>query len=263
MVLIICFAVYSHNYDPIAVSMPFWKRHKDRPSKGEIESMQDAKISLAENLPAHTTIVDISKIYLEHIPYGVLSVIKHQNKECLIAKENDLKDFKGINMDLLDELLKLDLSYNIFRSIPKEISHLSSLIHLNFDHNHLTNLPSALGALENLEYLSARSNEIKTVAPEVGHLKKLKTLNLTSNEIQRLPDSFAYCISLVNIEMDLEKVVYPTGDVINQGGRALVIWLCEENNIEKPSFDNADTDTEARLKGISEEEKNVSIVLSA
>lgn len=239
--------------------MPFWKRNDDRPSKREIETMQDAKMSLAQNLPAHVKIVDISKIYISEIPYGIYSVVKYQNKECLIAKNNEIKDLKG-DMSLLDELKKFDLSFNHLKYVPKTLSSCQSLVHLNLDHNEIKSLPSVLGSLQSLETLSACSNKITEIAPEIGALRKLHSLLLKDNAIKKIPDNFAHCYKLINLDVDVEKIVYPPAEVVMQGGRATVIWLCDENNVDKSAIEGeVEVDASTKFAAISAQEEAVSL----
>lgn len=178
--------------------------------------MHDAKVSLAENLPAHVKIVDLSQIYMSELPYGILSIVKHQMKECLILKNNEIKDLK-CDLEMLADLKKLDISFNLLKSIPKGFASFESLIHLNLDHNQLKSLPSVLGSLPNLETLSACSNVITSVAPEIGALRHLHSLLLKNNNITSLPDNFAHCYRLSNLEVDLEKFTYPPPEIIMKG----------------------------------------------
>ena len=238
--------------------MPFWKKSDARPSKGDIETMQDTKLSLAENLPEHVKILDLSQIYLAELPYSILSVVKHQNKDCLILKNNELKDLKG-KMSLLEDLRKLDLSFNLFKNVPKNLSACYSLIHLNLDHNDISSLPSFIGSLHNLETLSACSNKIKKIAPEIGSLSKLQSLILKNNEIAILPDSFVYCYKLVNLEVDLEKITYPPAEVVMQGGRATVLWLCEKNSVDSTQVEGDGVITS--FQKLSQREEEVSHLL--
>ena len=241
--------------------MPFWKRNSGRPSKGEIETMQDAKMSLAENLPAHVKIVDLSKIYLTEIPYGILSVIKYQQKDCLIVKDNELKELKG-DLSSLDELKKFDLSFNLLKHVPKSISSCQALVHLNLDHNELKSLPSVLGSLQSLETLSACSNKITQIAPEIGALRKLHSLLLKNNEVTKIPDNFAHCYRLINLDLDVEKIVYPPAEVVMEGGRATILWLCDENNVDKTAImGQPDTEEGTKFEAISAQEKAVSDLL--
>lgn len=236
--------------------MPFWKRSCDRPSKGEIETLQDAKLSLAENLPEHAKIIDLSQIYLLDLPHNILSVVKHQNKECLILKNNELKDLKG-SLDLLEDLKKLDLSFNLFRNVPKNLPTCQNLIYLNLDHNELCELPWLLGALHKLEILSACSNKIRKVAPEIGALRNLHSLHLKDNEITSLPDNFVHCYKLVNLDMDVEKMTYPPGEVIMMGGRSTVLWLCEKNEVDSSQITNCEE--VYTYNDINQQEREVSI----
>ena len=239
--------------------MPFWKKNSNRPSKREIESLQDAKMSLAENLPAHVKIVDISQIYLTEIPYGVFSVIKYQQKDCLIVNNNELKDLKG-DLSSLDELKKFDLSFNLLKSVPKSISSCQALVYLNLDHNELKSLPSVLGSLQNLETISASSNKITAIAPEIGALRKLHSLLLKNNEITKIPDNFAHCYRLKNLDLDIEKIIYPPAEIVMEGGRATILWLCDENNVDKTAIEGQpDTEYGTKFEAISAQEKAVSV----
>lgn len=217
--------------------------------------MQDAKMSLAENLPAHVKIVDISQIYLTEIPYGVFSVIKYQQKDCLIVNNNELKDLKG-DLSSLDELKKFDLSFNLLKSVPKSISSCQALVYLNLDHNELKSLPSVLGSLQNLETISASSNKITAIAPEIGALRKLHSLLLKNNEITKIPDNFAHCYRLKNLDLDIEKIIYPPAEIVMEGGRATILWLCDENNVDKTAIEGQpDTEYGTKFEAISAQEK--------
>jgi Leucine-rich repeat (LRR) protein len=102
-----------------------------------------------------------------------------------------------LQLPQLSNLKILDLSNNLFESLPPALCKLSGLRILYLQRNFLKNLPSEIGELKNLRYLSLYDNLLESLPREIGGLKKLRVLHLQFNNLIKLP--FELC-SLPQIE---------------------------------------------------------------
>lgn len=112
-----------------------------------------------------------------------------------------------MNMKMLAPILRtLDLSHNLFKSIPEEIGIYIMLKNLNLSHNKLTLLPDAMGALIKLEILNASVNQITSLPDSLSSLKNLKQVNLSQNLIAEFPLMFCGLTHLDVLDLSKNKL---------------------------------------------------------
>jgi Leucine-rich repeat (LRR) protein len=88
------------------------------------------------------------------------------------------------------EIISIDLSYNLFTTIPEEIFKMTNLESLRISCNSINTVPSDIGKLKKLNYLSLMTNNISKIPKEILELKNLKQLLLGFNPITELPVNF-------------------------------------------------------------------------
>lgn len=96
-------------------------------SEGDIKTRLERKLCDSRETPE--PVFDLSECNLETLPgSSIFTVIKVLRKEILILRYNRLKSLAtGGSLSDLELLQVLDLSYNRFKVIPTEISHLTNL----------------------------------------------------------------------------------------------------------------------------------------
>ena len=136
----------------------------------------------------------------------------------LILKQHRLDslplNFASPETQLPTFLVTLDLSFNIFKSLPSVVCQLVQLNNLHLNNNQITQLPDELSNLkqlrvlhlqhnklealpvcccylESLHTLNVKDNLIKTVPEEIHHLNNLREVDAGSNQIESLPCTFA------------------------------------------------------------------------
>jgi len=112
-------------------------------------------------------------------------------KYILNTKKIDFKckNLKQIPEEIgnLQQLQKLNLSYNQLTEMPKEIGNLQQLQKLNLSYNQLTEMPKEIGNLQQLRKLYLFHNRLPEIPKEIGNLQQLQKLNLSSNQLTEIP----------------------------------------------------------------------------
>ncbi|XP_067203533.1 leucine-rich repeat-containing protein 58-like [Linepithema humile] len=76
----------------------------------------------------------------------------------------------------------------------------NELLGLDLSFNLLTELPPQIGKLNALVYLSLASNEIKCLPQSLSNLKSLEGLNLSNNNLKYLPGSVSHLTARINVD---------------------------------------------------------------
>ena len=71
------------------------------------------------------------------------------------------------------EILEINLSWNMMRSLPLDIGIFQNLLVLQLQHNHLAELCPLIGGCSLLLYLDISHNQLKSLPREMMHLRKL------------------------------------------------------------------------------------------
>ena len=79
-------------------------------------------------------------------------------------------------------IVELDLSHNALQgALPSQINRLQNLKVLNLSYNQFTGVPAEVGQLKNLEMLNLSYNKLTGLPLELGNLSKLKMLDVSGN----------------------------------------------------------------------------------
>ena len=87
------------------------------------------------------------------------------------------------------DLLTLDLSNNLLKSLPAGLGKFSAVETLSVAHNHFAHLPSVLEKTAgSLRHLNAAHNQLVAIPAEVFACTLIETLDLSHNEIVDIAD---------------------------------------------------------------------------
>lgn len=96
-----------------------------------------------------------------------------------------------------DQVREISLSYNnLSGSVPPEIEDLEDLRGLYLSYNHINSLPEEIGSLVNLETLEISGNELTELPKGIGNLSNLESLGIAENPIASLPDEISKLTNL-------------------------------------------------------------------
>lgn len=88
------------------------------------------------------------------------------------------------NLNDLEDLAVLDLSYNELREVPTNVEEAKSILVLNLGHNQIHVIPNYVFInLTDLVYLDLSSNRLEMLPPQLRRLVHLKTLILNDNPL--------------------------------------------------------------------------------
>lgn len=159
------------------------------------------------------------QIISEHIPTAVFQMraIESLNLEAtkinVIPSQLSTVNLRELNLcqNYLQKLPKsffklirleiLDLSRNLFHTLPERIGQLKSLRKLYFSNNLFEKVPVSLCMLDKLEELDLSKNRIRHVPKEIGNLLQLNSLVLRNNNIQSLPEDISKLTNLKTLDV--------------------------------------------------------------
>ena len=88
------------------------------------------------------------------------------------------------NLNDLEDLAVLDLSYNELRQVPTNLEEAKTILVLNLGHNQIHSIPNYVFInLTDLVYLDLSSNRLEMLPPQLRRLVHLKTLILNDNPL--------------------------------------------------------------------------------
>ena len=105
--------------------------------------------------------------------------------DCGVEK---MKNFKAILK--LPRLVKLDLSQNSIRELPKNFKPLKQLEEFSLARNLLTKLEEGILVLDTLKLLNLSKNKLKNLPDNMSNLLSLEDLDIGFNDISSLPHDF-------------------------------------------------------------------------
>ncbi|XP_060519510.1 E3 ubiquitin-protein ligase LRSAM1-like isoform X2 [Cylas formicarius] len=186
------------------------------------------KLYLARETPE--SVFDLSECNLHQVPGGIYSLCKVFLKQSLTLHNNQLSSLTGGgSLRDLHNLTVLDISTNLFRTIPEEISALTNLTELHAHDNQLRTLPDGLCRLVYLKMLDVSSNLLKSLPEDIGELQNLRKLNVAHNKYLRtLPGSICKIPQLVCLELDPANFSYPPSEIAHRGIEEIMKYICED-----------------------------------
>lgn len=117
------------------------------------------------------------------------------------------------------ELREIDMSWNDFEKIPKEIETFQkSLQILHLSPNKIKIIPNEIGCFIKLERLMLGNNKIEQISKNIGLLINLKYLNMAYNEIKEVPKEIGNLINLLVLDLSnnrIEEIPKEIGQLIN------------------------------------------------
>lgn len=181
----------------------------------------------AENKPAPETAVNIPDLNLSRFLHDVTGVPQENPiriadlnalSGTLEAKNLNIADAEGIQyctgiekLDLsgnllvsmpdlsgMEKLKTLDLSQNMFSSVPEGVLKAIKLASLSMNGNDITELPPELAGLKHLTALSISGNQLSAF-PDVLLGLELETLNISDNPVGSLPDNISDMAALKSL----------------------------------------------------------------
>ena len=88
-------------------------------------------------------------------------------KVCKLLKSLDLKynNFQSLSKEVykLESLTKLDISCNLLKKFPPSLCTIVTLKHLDLSYNHIPSLPDEFSELKSLEQLYLAFNDLKGI----------------------------------------------------------------------------------------------------
>jgi small GTP-binding protein len=118
----------------------------------------------------------------------------------------------------LTNLEVLDISYNRFSNLSKNISKLENLKELNIESNYLLNFPSGISRLAKLVKLRLSKNRIAYLPHTIGNLTQLREIELLYNKITEIPRHIGSLINLNLLDLhgnQIESLPEEIGNCIN------------------------------------------------
>ena len=109
-------------------------------------------------------------------------------------------------IDCLKSLEELNLSYNSLADFPWEFRNLKNLKKLDLSYNKFSDAAGVICQLENLEIVDFSANQLKKVNVAIANLKKLRELNLFANRIAELPTEFGSLSHLTRLNLALNQL---------------------------------------------------------
>lgn len=122
---------------------------------------------------------------------------------------------------LVCTLKYLEISYNDFTEIPKEVCWLVNLQELYIQHNKVCCIPDELCRLTKLQKLGLAHNKIQSVPQVFNQLPKLEWLNLSGNKVKEVPLFILRLPKLARLHLVRNPIENAPREVYVQGLEAL------------------------------------------
>lgn len=191
-------------------------------------------------------------------PFG----LTQKDKTLINAKKSceSSIDLRGHNLCLIPRVITqkplcftlqyLELSYNDFTEIPKEVCSLVNLRELYIQHNKVSYIPDELSSLDQLRRLGLAHNKISIIPQVFDKLLKLEWINLSGNEISEIPLFILWLSKLTSLRLICNPIGNVPREVYIQGLGALRgyfdvdISILKESNDDNSSTYKTDSDHE-------------------
>jgi Leucine-rich repeat (LRR) protein len=109
-------------------------------------------------------------------------------------------------LEKLSNLFTLDLSNNLFKTIPKSLLKCSQLHELYLSNNAIQKLPAEICQMPRLRHLSASSCQLKFLPRQFRRLQSLRKLELGENLFQSFPNSICELSKLERLNLNNNQI---------------------------------------------------------
>lgn len=132
----------------------------------------------------------------------------------------------GGNLKDLHVLKILNISNNLFHSLPDDIYLLKNLQELYVNNNKLKKICENICLLVNLKVLDVSNNSLKYLPEDMGNLVNLKKFYANNNvKLKRLPKSIYKWRKIAELIVDADNFEYPPHEVIQQEAQNIVEYI--------------------------------------
>ena len=121
------------------------------------------------------------------------------------------------------------MCHNKVATLPEDINLLSSLEELLLDENEFETFPESIGALFALRKLSFCKNYFNTFPVQISHCSRLESLRFSENAMVRIHAGVGKLTLLTQLDVDFDKILEPSIQVLSQGCVAIVRYLAQIN----------------------------------
>eukprot|EP00878_Enallax_costatus_P026031 GHUV01027903.1.p1 GENE.GHUV01027903.1~~GHUV01027903.1.p1 ORF type:complete len:599 (+),score=189.93 GHUV01027903.1:562-2358(+) len=132
----------------------------------------------------------LNKLITNSRSTGALNLASKQLKEVPPTVYNVEADGENVKWWEVNELTKLDLSYNEIQHLPEQLwAGVTALNTLHLSSNKLRQLPQGISALSALKLLDVSDNPLSSLPEEIASLPALASLSCSNCSIPALPDA--------------------------------------------------------------------------
>ncbi|GFU46208.1 leucine-rich repeat-containing protein 58 [Trichonephila clavipes] len=186
--------------------------------------------------------VDLSNNFLTEINEAIFEL---KQLSILVVRNNLLGDLSlPKKLSTLEQLQELNLSGNLFRTIPPEIVDVPNLKSLHMGGNQLEELPRDIWKLQKLEVLYLGGNRLRDIPAEMGRLHRLRSLILCENQLQSLPSSISCLRRLRSLSLHKNQLTTLPPEIVTLKGlvelslrdNPLVVRFVQDMTYDPPSL---------------------------
>jgi len=185
--------------------------------------------------------LDISNNQMKSLSPEICSLV---NLRTLIARSNHL-DVESIPKDfgLMQSLVVLNLSGNLFTELPMQFTELAELRCLYLGANRITMVPKEVVRLRHLEILYLGGNALQSIPEEIGYMSSLVSLILCDNRLELLPNSLASLTNLQSLSLHNNRLATLPPAIVRLNlvelslrGNPLIVRFVKQMMYEPPSL---------------------------
>lgn len=171
---------------------------------------------------------DLTDCDLQVVPNGIYSLCRVFLKESLHLENNALSSLSGGgHLKDLHLLRILNISNNLFHTIPDDIYLLTNLQEFYVSNNQLKKLCGNICNLKNLRILDVSNNLLKALPENMGSLVNIRKFNACNNlKLRSLVQSIHKWNKITELIVDVDNFQYPPQEVFQQGPQAVVEYIC-------------------------------------
>jgi Leucine-rich repeat (LRR) protein len=123
------------------------------------------------------------------------------------------------------QLTKINVSNNVIKELPAAIVNWKKLTDLNVSHNVIPEIPACITSIKCLNCFRASNNLIDKIPQGLGLMPELLTLDLNSNKISFAPSDLCKSTSINFLGLDSNPMRSPPVSIVQQGLRAVFFFL--------------------------------------